>query len=639
MVKKKYGKRIAGLFMAMAGMLSLWGCGNNYNYDSNSSIWDRNVSESDAEDKESKKDTKDDAKEQEIAFSIKVKAGDKPISLEEKLAGNDEVEKITIVVEAGAAEEKILDYEYLEKLEYLKSLTIHDGQLSDISFVSGIEQLNLLDLEACAVSDVTPVAELDRLLYLDLSGNEICDISPLADMNLIKELNLADNPIEDPAQLEKLVIRLEALNMDNTGIEDITFLAGTRYLKKLSLKNNQIKEFTALRESEHLTELDISGNPIEDPSIFLYIPNTTLLVAADCEKEPWKSEIDKAFQCFNPMEIQGSTEDASVNNCAIGDFNGDGIDDLGVIVWWWNYYDDINERRFYLYPGNGTGYDEPLQPLALGEYSGYMSEESIVINKGRVYLCRKQLDGNEVNITTRVICYRVGAWECEIYSNSGLYACYPEESGEWPSETERTDLITFETANFVTNEYHEYLYIDEEVYTGFFEKYPIKNNKLSICVYKENVEGESSLPVIADYYPMLPDFSQKTAGFRLEEKPEEEWDPFEEETAISARKTVAFGGVLERIAREYYPGCKAQKIFYDIECLENMERLMGEMLPEYFYGIETEEGTVYLLLTEKFYRYTCTAYLNGEVYEEYVYNTVTKELMRMDEYENLEYVW
>lgn len=639
MIKKEYGKRIAGLFMAMAGMLSLWGCANNHNYDSNSSVWDGNVSESDMEDKESRKDAKDDAEEQEIVFSIKVKADDKPISLEEKLAGNEEIEKITVVVDAMASEEKVLDYEYLENLEHLNSLTIHDGQLSDISFVSRIEQLNSLDLKECAVSDVTPVAELDRLLYLDLSGNELHDISPLAHMNLVKELNLADNPIEEPAQLGELAIRLESLNMDNTGIEDVTFLARAKYLKRLSLKNNQIKEFNALRGSEHLTELDISGNPIEDSSIFLYIPNTTLLVPADCEKEPWKSEIDKAFQRFNPMEMQTDAEDASVNNCAIGDFNGDGIDDLGVIVWWWNYYDDIDERKFYLYPGNGNGYDEPLQPLSLGEYSGYTLDESVVINKGRVYLCRKYQDIRALNIITRVVSYHDGAWECEIYSNSGLYACYPEENGEWPSETERTDLITFETANFITNEYQEYFYIDEEVYTGFFEKYPIKKNKLSICVYQDNAEGESSLPVIADYYPSLPDFSLKTAGFRLAEKPEEEWDPFDEETVISSRKTVAFGGVLERIAKEYYPGCEAHKIYYDIECLENMERLMGEMLPEYFYGIETEEGTVYLLLTEKFYRYTCTAYLNGEVYEEYVYNTVTKELMRMDEYENLEYVW
>lgn len=340
MIMKKYGRPMAGLFMAMAGALCLWGCVNDH--DNSSGISDKNVSEPDMEDK----GNTDNAEEQGITFSVKIKADDKPISLEEKLAGNDEVEKITIVVEDKAAEEKVLDYEYLENLEHLKSLTIHDGRLSDISFVSGIEQLNLL--------------------------------------------NLADNPIEEPVRLEELVMRLESLNMDSTGIEDVAFLAGAKYLKRLSLKNNQIKEFTALRESEHLTELDISGNPIEDPSIFLYIPNTMLLETADCEEEPLKSEIDKAFQRFNPMEMQMNTEDARVNNCGIGDFNG-------------------------------VGYDEPLGSLALGEYSGYMSDEAIVINKGRVYLCRKKLDGNEQNITTRVVSYHDGAWECEIYSSSGLY--------------------------------------------------------------------------------------------------------------------------------------------------------------------------------------------------------------------------
>lgn len=639
MMKMKYGIRMAGLFMAMVGMLSLWGCADYYDYDSDGSVSKEPVSELDTEDAEDAEDGEGNPEEQETVFSIKIKADDKPIRLEEKLEGKDEIEKITIVVDAKAAEEKVLDYEYLENLEYLNSLAVHDGQLSDISFVSELEQLNLLDLKECAISDVEPLKELERLIYLDLSGNEIQDISPLANMNLVKELNLADNPIEDPAQLGELAIRLEALNLDNTGISDITFLARTKYLKKLSLKNNQIREFEALRGSEHLTELDISGNPIEDPSIFLYIPNTTLFVPADCEKEPWKSEIDKAFLRFNPLDLQTGTEDVRVNNCAIGDFNGDGMDDLGVIVWWWDYYDDINERRFYLYLGNENGYDEPLQPLALGEYSGYMSEESLVINKGRVYLCKKQPDGSEVDITIRVISYHDGAWECEIYSNSKLYACYPGEDEDDTSRPERTDLIVFETANFITNEYQEYLYIDEDVYTGFFEKYPLKKNKLSICVYQENTEGESSLPVIADYYPSLPDFSQKTAGFRLAEKTEEEWESSGGEPGEYGKETEPFGGVLERILEEYYPGCRAQKIFYDIECLENMERLQDGMLPEYFYGIETEEGMVYLLLTEKFYRYTCTAYLNGEVYEEYVYNTVSGELMKMDEYENSEYAW
>lgn len=640
-MRMKCSRRMAGILMAIAGMLSLWGCADYSDSDSDRIAMEEYVSETDEkETEEEEKEGTDDTAEEEKTFSIKVNAGDAPVRLEEKLKGKDEIEKITIVVDGGGSEEKILDYEYLQNLEHLNSLSIRDSQLSDISFVSELEELNLLDLKECAISDVTPVKELDRLLYLDLSGNEIRDISPLSEMNLVKELNLADNPIEDPAQLGELVIRLESLNLDNTGISDITFLAKTRYLKKLSLKNNQVKEFGALRESEHLTELDISGNPIEDPSVFLYIPNTSFSVPADCDKEPWKSEIDKALERFDPTKLKMETEHISINNCAIGDFNEDGIDDLGVIVWWWDYYDDINERRLYLYPGTENGYEEPLQPLMLGDYLGYMEEESLVINKGRVYICKKQSEGNEVNTTTRVVSYHDGAWECEIYSNSEWYTCYPEETEEEKTQPERTDLIVFETANFVTNEYQEDLYIDEEMYTGFFEKYPLKRNKLSICVYQEEKEGESDLPAIADYYPSLPDFSQKTAGFRLPEKKEEEKEEyFYWETETSDRDSELFEGVLERIAEEYYPGCKAQKIFYDIECLENIERLQGTMLPEYFYGIETEEGTVYLLLTEKFYRYTCTAYLNGEVYEEYVYNPDSDELMKMEEYENQEYAW
>lgn len=48
MVKVKYSRRIAGLFMMVAGMFSLWGCANYYG--GNGSASEKYVSESDTED-------------------------------------------------------------------------------------------------------------------------------------------------------------------------------------------------------------------------------------------------------------------------------------------------------------------------------------------------------------------------------------------------------------------------------------------------------------------------------------------------------------------------------------------------------------------------------------------------------------
>lgn len=576
----------------------LYGCGYAYEYGL------ENIEE-----------TEEDREEQ---INIRVNADDAPVSLEEKLAGCEQLTKLTIFVETGTAEEKILDYDYLSNFPNLQSLTIHDENLSDISFVTELCELYLLDLRDCSIKDVTPVSELDRLLYLYLSRNQIYDVSPFAEMNLLMELELDGNPLEDPGQLGCLLEHLQYLNMDNTGITDITSLSRATFIKKLSLKNNQIANFDSLGGLVYLTDLDISGNPVESSSVFLYVPNTKLYSLADCEKEPWKQEIDKALNVYNPIDIEQEAMISLVTDCGIGDFNGDGIADLGMSVWWCDYSKDVNEKRFYLYPGNGNGYDQPLEPLVLQTYLGQQPEESIMITGGKVYFYSQISQGSECEKAIRVMNYKDGVWGCEVYSCSRWYTCFSEES-------DKTILGIFESADFSTNQYKAYFYIDDN--NGFFHKYIMKKNKLTNCISQSTASGENMVPVIIDYYPKLPDFTKAEYGFRLAETLEErEHYP---ETA------------LDKIIKDYYSDYPAQKIYYDRECINNLEGIMGIMLPEYFYRVETEEGTISIVFSEECYatKYIFYAYLNGDIYEEYVYNQRENVLMLRKDYDNLESVW
>lgn len=565
----------------------LYGCGRVYE-----SGWE-NIEET-----EKAEEIEKDGEEQ---INIRVNADDEPVLLEEKLSDCEQMTKLTIFVETGTKEEKILDYDYLSNFPNLQCLTIHDSNLNDISFVSELRELYLLDLRDCSIKDITPVSELNRLLYLYLSRNQIYDVSPLSEMELLMELELDGNPLKDPGQLGRLLEHLQYLNMDNTGITDITSLSRAVFIRKLSLKNNRIANFDSLCSLAYLTDLDISGNPVESASVFLSVPNTKLYSLSDCEKEPWKQEIDKALNVYNPIEIGQKNETSLVTDCGIGDFNGDGIYDLGMSVWWYDYSKGVDEKRFYLYPGNENGYDQPLEPLVLQAYSGYHPEESMMITRGKVYFYSQISRGSECEKTIRVMNYKDGIWGCEVYSCSRWYTCFSEK-------LDKTILGTFETADFTANQYKAYFYIDDN--NGFFQKYIMKKNTLTDCIGQSATAGENTVPVIIDYYPKLPDFTEAEYGFRLAETLEErERYP---ETA------------LDKIIEDYYSDYPAQKIYYDRECINHLEGITGIVLPKYFYRVETEEGTIFIVFSEEYYatKYILYAYLNGNIYEEYVYNQV-----------------
>lgn len=138
----------------------------------------------------------------------------------------------------------------------------------------------------------------------------------------------------------------------------------------------------------------------------------------------------------------------------------------------------------------------------------------------------------------------------------------------------------------------------------------MKKNTLTDCIGQSATAGENTVPVIIDYYPKLPDFTEAEYGFRLAETLEErERYP---ETA------------LDKIIEDYYSDYPAQKIYYDRECINHLEGITGIVLPKYFYRVETEEGTIFIVFSEEYYatKYILYAYLNGNIYEEYVYNQV-----------------
>ena len=104
--------------------------------------------------------------------------------------------------------------------------------------------------------------DLIKIIALTLTDSQIDDLSPLAGLEKLQVVLLDNNQITDLRPLSGLS-NLEALNLANNQITDLTPLQTLEGLKELNLSNNQITDLTPLQTPalEGLKELNLSNNP------------------------------------------------------------------------------------------------------------------------------------------------------------------------------------------------------------------------------------------------------------------------------------------------------------------------------------------------------------------------------------------
>ena len=99
--------------------------------------------------------------------------------------------------------------------------------------------------------------------YVDLSNRDHLSLVPLKRLASVQALNLGQCNIPDLSELQGLDT-LNELYLNDNKIKDISPLSELRALTTLDIRGNQVVDLAPLAEMGAMSILNLSGNPIHD---------------------------------------------------------------------------------------------------------------------------------------------------------------------------------------------------------------------------------------------------------------------------------------------------------------------------------------------------------------------------------------
>lgn len=184
---------------------------------------------------------------------------------------------------------RLVDISLLGEMTGLEVLELRDNHIAEISPLASLVQLNNLDLRENRIENIEALRELRSLSVLNLRENQVKDLLPLEGLSELIYLNIHSNPIDmgwavllNFTSLETLIMRdvliadqaeglqgltnLTRLNMQHTGIRDISFLQEMTEMALLDLRGNSIDDLASLARMLNLKEADLRENQVTDIS-------------------------------------------------------------------------------------------------------------------------------------------------------------------------------------------------------------------------------------------------------------------------------------------------------------------------------------------------------------------------------------
>lgn len=164
---------------------------------------------------------------------------------------------------AGKAPEESISNIDMLKLTGFDASNRGISNLSGLEYAANLQYLNLSDNQIC---DISKLAGLNQLEYLVLANNQISDVSVIANLTALKGLGLARN--NSISSLTPLVANtnLEILNINDIGINNISFIQNMLNLNTFSACGNEITDISVLQDKHNLQTLHLSDNKISDIS-------------------------------------------------------------------------------------------------------------------------------------------------------------------------------------------------------------------------------------------------------------------------------------------------------------------------------------------------------------------------------------
>ncbi|OUR89697.1 hypothetical protein A9Q81_21220 [Gammaproteobacteria bacterium 42_54_T18] len=168
------------------------------------------------------------------------------------------------VTEVRCADKKIEYFSGIDLFNNLRVLDLSDNYIEDFYLSNNaLSRLKELYLSGNAIIQVSSLSQFTELTHLDLSGNPILDQSDITNIlnnnKNISHLLLNDIPLTDMYLSDELLL-LEVLEIENSGIRDLSFVSGLSNLKELNVANNVLKNLLPLTQLQLLEILNVSSN-------------------------------------------------------------------------------------------------------------------------------------------------------------------------------------------------------------------------------------------------------------------------------------------------------------------------------------------------------------------------------------------
>ncbi len=512
-------------------------------------------------------------------LSISIENGDGPAYIADDLQYFPDLKVLNIFVDMECEEEMILDYDKLGtdgQLEKLEELYIRDCYLEDISFVIQLDSLKKLFIPESNVSDISILSYMKNLTHLSLYGTPVWDIKPLGELTDLVELSLSNcdqiKNIEVIASMTKMenlglincgiddisflkdMKNLRYLNLNGNEIEDISLLAQFTQLSGLSLESNKITDVNALTGLENLTVASVYDNPIKNlGSLVGVVPSFDAAAANDAGTKEWQDEVDRALQVYDVTAVEKEGHLLEVEDYYVGDATGDGIDDVGVVASWTDEenYHIRRDRWLYVYPGSGSSYQKPLEPMEMrdGTTGGIQGDpyHGIILQDGKLII-QYQGGSNFSWRNTHVYKVKDQIWECVM--NTEL---------DWWSGSIGYD---YKVTDYENNVFYSYILCTDELYQW---------HKLKISEGTTDSRNQDKIPDAWESY------------YRYQYHYEMAELPYSAQDALEM--------VMNESVSRYDHKYEAKKVYItNDEGLTSCEKLFGYELPDYYYTMETPDG-------------------------------------------------
>ena len=460
-------------------------------------------------------------------------------------------------------------------------------------------------LHLSLTKDEEPIAVLDDLALLPNLEQIYIEVQPECEKQMVLDYGYLENMDE-----------LAELTIHDDYLTDISFVKQMKSLQYMDVSDCSIEDYAGIENLPELDRLAIGGNP-GDPLQVLRKRGAEILTASDEDREAWKDELDKAFAVYNPLTEKSDEFNNEVEDWCVEDYNGDGMDDLGVVIG--RIDEEIAsfpiQRRLYLYLGNEGGYEEPLKPLSLrSAYSQEDSFQGFTMREGKVFV-KFCFDSQDVLMTDMEIYeYRDEEWQYVLYTSDQKQS--PDEDSQEAAESMikrencygvydfENDSFAVYTWRYAANDKGEYVKRWGNSLSDVFMYY-------DSIPYDEGEDGYEWISIVNPYY-LYPDVSLGTVKGERREKAENE-------------NAVSTGQALDMIYEQYYGAYSCNKIFFDEDVRAVYEDVLGCEIPEYAYRIEIDGIPYFLQLSE----------VDETIYEFYTYgfDYDKKEMVRVDTFQ------